>query len=128
VMPCGTTLVADLGGQTLQPGVYCSLSSQGLTGEMFFDALGDPNASFVVKAASTITTAGALVTLLNGAQSKNIYWLAGSSVTLGVGSAMKGNIIALSSITLVDNATLIGRALARNGAVSLGNNNVITLP
>lgn len=41
---------------------------------------------------------------------------------------MKGNIIALQTITLVDNATLLGRALARNGAVSLGTSNVITLP
>ena len=40
----------------------------------------------------------------------------------------QGNVIALSSITLNDNVTLIGRALARNGAVTLGNNNVITLP
>lgn len=127
-LPCGATLSSDLGGQTLQPGVYCSLSSQGLTGEMFFDALGDPNASFVIRAASTITTASAVVTLLNGAQARNIYWHSGSSITLGVGSAMKGNLIALTSITLVDNATLLGRALARNGAVSLGNNNVITLP
>lgn len=127
-LPCGATLTADLGGRTLQPGVYCSLSSQGLTGEMFFDALGDPNASFVIKAASTLTTATAKVTLLNGAQARNIYWLIGSSATLGVGSAMKGNIIAFTSITLVDNSTLFGRALARNGAVTLGTNNVITLP
>jgi hypothetical protein len=127
-LPCGATLTADLGGRTLQPGVYCSLSSQGLTGEMFLDGLGDPNASFVIKAASTLTTAGAKVTLLNGAQAKNIYWLIGSSATLGVSSAMKGNIIAFTSITLVDNSTLFGRALARNGAVTLGTNNVITLP
>lgn len=128
LLPCGTTLTTDLGGQTLQPGVFCSLSSQGLTGAVSFDALGDPNASFVVRAASTITTASAVVTLLNGAQAKNIYWVSGSSVTLGVGSAMKGNIVALTSITLIDNATLIGRALARNGAVTLNNNNVISLP
>jgi hypothetical protein len=127
-LPCGATLTADLGGRTLQPGVYCSLSSQALTGEMFFDALGDPNASFVIKAASTLTTATARVTLLNGAQAKNIYWLVGSSATLGVGSAMQGNIIAFTSITLVDNSTLLGRALARNGAVTLGTNNVITMP
>jgi hypothetical protein len=127
-MPCNATLTSDLGGQTLQPGVYCSLSSQGLTGEMFFDGLGDPNASFVIKAASTLTTASARVTLLNGAQAKNIYWLVGSSATLGTGSAMKGNIIAFTSITLVDNTTLLGRALARNGAVTLTVNNVITLP
>lgn len=52
----------------------------------------------------------------------------GSSATLGVSSAWKGNILSVQSITLVDNATLLGRALARNGAVSLGNNNSITLP
>ena len=125
---CGATLSSDLGGQTLQPGVYCSMSSQGLTGEMFLDALGDPNATFIIKAASALTTATAQVTLLNGAQAKNVYWLVGSSATIGVGSAMKGNIIALQTITLVDNATLLGRALARNGAVSLGTSNVITLP
>lgn len=128
LLPCDATLVADLGGQTLQPGVYCSLSSQGLTGEMFLDALGDPNAIFVIRAASTLTTAMAEVTLLNGAAARNVYWVAGSSVTMGVGSAMKGNVLALSSITLIDNATLLGRALARNGAVTLNNNNVITLP
>ncbi len=127
-MPCGATLTANLGGQTLQPGVYCSTSSQGLTGEMFLNALGDANAIFVIKAASTLTTATAQVTLLNGAQAKNIYWLVGSSATLGVGSAMKGNIIAFTSITLVDNATLLGRALARNGAVTMGTNNSIILP
>lgn len=127
-LPCSATLSADLGGQTLRPGVYCSLSSQGLTGELFLDALGDANATFVIRASSTITTAGAVVTLLNGAQSRNVYWHSGSSVTLGTGSAMKGNLIALSSISLLDNTTLIGRALARNGAVTLGNNVQITLP
>lgn len=127
-LPCSATLSADLGGQTLRPGVYCSLSSQGLTGEVFLDALGDANAVFVIRAASTITTAGASVTLLNGAQSRNVHWHAGSSITVGTASAMKGNLIALSSISLLDTTTLIGRALARNGAVSLGNNVQITLP
>jgi ferric-dicitrate binding protein FerR (iron transport regulator) len=53
--------------------VYCSLSSQVLTGEVVFDALGDPNASFVIKAATTLTTLDARVTLRNGAQARNIY-------------------------------------------------------
>jgi type VI secretion system secreted protein VgrG len=57
-----------------------------------------------------------------------VYFVAGSSITIGVGSAWQGNLIAFSSITLGDNATLIGRALARNGAVTLGTNNTITLP
>jgi type VI secretion system secreted protein VgrG len=57
-----------------------------------------------------------------------VYFVAGSSITIGVGSAWQGNLVAFSSITLNDNATLIGRALARNGAVTLGTGNTITLP
>jgi hypothetical protein len=126
-LPCGTTITADLGGTTLAPGVYCSSSSVGVTNVVTLDGNGDANALFVIRAQSTLTTAGSVV-LQNGAQAKNVYWWVGSSATLGVGSAWQGNILALQTITLVDNATLIGRALARNGAVSLGTNNVITLP
>ena len=127
-MPCGTSLSTDLGGQTLAPGVYCALAAQGLTGEMFLDAQGDPNAIFVIQVGTALTTATAQVTLLNGAQAKNVYWQVGSSATLGVGSAMKGNILAYASITIVDNSTLLGRALAENAAVTLGTSNIITLP
>lgn len=129
-LPCppannvGTT---NIGGTTKAAGVYCSPSSIGVTGTLTLDGGGDANAVFVFQAGSTITTAGAVV-LINGAQAKNVYFVAGSSVTLGVGSAWQGNIIALSSITLNDNVTLTGRALARNGAVTLGVGNIITLP
>ena len=126
-MACGTTISADLGGTTLAPGVYCSGSSVGLTGAVTFDGQGHSNATFVIQSASALTVAGSVV-LINGAQAKNVYWQVGSSATLGTGSVMKGNILALSSITLNDNATLLGRALARNGALALGSNNTITLP
>lgn len=126
-MACGTTISADLGGTTLAPGVYCSASSVGLTGVVTFDGQGHSNATFVIQAGSGLTVAGS-VTLIGGAQAKNVYWQVGSSATLGTGSAMKGNILALSSITLNDNATLLGRALAQNGALALGSNNTITLP
>ncbi len=126
-LPCGTNIVADLGGTTLAPGVYCSASSIGVTGTLTLNGLGDPNAFWVFQAGSGLTTAGDIV-LINGAQAKNVYWQVGSSATIGTASQWKGNILALTSITLVDNANLIGRALARNGAVSLGTNNTITLP
>jgi hypothetical protein len=124
-MPCGTTISTNLGGTTLAPGVYCSTSAVGVTGVVTLS--GPADAVFVIKAASTLTTAGSVV-LAGGAQAKNVYWLVGSSATLGTGSAWQGNIIAFTSITLNDNVTLIGRALARNGAVTLGTNDVITLP
>jgi type VI secretion system secreted protein VgrG len=98
-----------------------------VTGDLTLDGGGDVNSTFVFQAGSTLTTAGNVI-LINGAQARNVYFVVGSSATLGVGSAWQGNVIALSSITLNDNVTLTGRALARNAAVTLGNNNVITLP
>ena len=65
--------------------------------------------------------------LLNGANPCNVYWQVGSSATLGTGTAFQGNIIALQSITMNTGASLVGRALARNGAVTL-DTNAITLP
>lgn len=125
--PPANAIVADLGGTTLAAGVYCSAIGIGVTGTLTLNGGGDPNAVFVFQAGSGLTTAGNVV-LINGAQARNVHWQVGSSATIGTGSQWQGNILALSSITLVDTATLLGRALARNGAVSLGTNNTITLP
>jgi hypothetical protein len=129
-LACGTTVTpADLGGRTLPPGVYCAATSMGVTGTVTLDGQGDANALFVFQMGSTLTTGtSANIALINGAQAKNVWWQVGSSATLGTGTTFRGNILALTSITLVDNATMLGRALARNGAVSLGTNNTITLP
>ncbi len=128
-LPCppANAIVANLGGTTKAAGVYCTASGIGVTGVLTLDGGGDPNATFVFQAGSGLTTAGDVV-LINGAQARNVYWQVGTSATIGTASKWKGNILAYTSITLVDNATLLGRALARNGAVSLGTNNVITLP
>lgn len=125
--PPANVIVADLGGTTLPAGVYCTAIGINVTGTLTLNGGGDPDAVFVFQAGSSLTTAGDIV-LINGAQAKNVYWQVGSSATLGTASQWRGNILALTSITLVDNATLLGRALARNGGVSLGSNNTITLP
>ncbi len=125
--PPANAIVADLGGTTVPAGVYCSAIGIGVTGPLTLDGGGDPDAVFVFQAGSALTTAGDVV-LINGAQAKNVYWQVGSSATLGTASQWQGNILALTSITLVDTATLFGRALARNGSVSLGSSNTITLP
>jgi len=122
---------ADLGGQTLTPGVYKSDSSLGLTGTLTLDAQGDPDAVFIFQAGSTLTTAGG-VNLINGAQSCNVFWQVGSSATLGTppapSSVFRGTILALTSITLVTGVTVDGRALARNGAVTLDTNTITPAP
>ena len=72
--------------------------------------------------------ANSVIELVNDAQPCNVFFQVGSSATLGTSSIFAGNILALTSITLIDNATLNGRALARNGAVTLGTGNTINLP
>jgi hypothetical protein len=127
-LPCGTVIgTADIGGTTKAAGVYCSASTIGVTGNLTLDGGGDPNATFVFQAGSSLTGVGNII-LINGAQAENVYWVNGASATIGVSSAWQGNILAVASITLNDNVTLLGRALTRIGAVTLGNNNVITLP
>ncbi len=128
-LPCGTVVgTVNIGGTTRAAGVYCSATSILVTGDLTLDGGGNPNAVFVFQAGSTLTTAGNII-LINGAQAKNVYWQVGSSATIAGGPATwRGNILALTSITLNNNVTLIGRALARNGAVSLGTGDTITLP
>jgi hypothetical protein len=117
----GTT-TADLGGLILVGGVYAgpSKSPLSLTGNLTLDGAGDPNSVFIFQTDSTLTTAsGSSVTLINGAQQCNVFWQVGSSATLGTGSLFAGNILALTSITVTTGVTVQGRALARNGAVTL---------
>jgi hypothetical protein len=119
------TVSADLGGQTLTPGVYTSASSLGLTGALTLDAQGNANAVFIFQAGSTLTTASASsVNLVNGAQACNVFWQVGSSATLGTASTFRGTILALTSITATTSATVDGRLLARNAAVTLDTNTI----
>jgi len=64
---------------------------------------------------------GSSVLLINNASSCGVAWQVGSSATLGTGTSLVGNIVALTSITLNTGASLPGRLLARNGAVTLDN-------
>src|ERR1051325_9332613 len=120
------TVAGNLGGLTLAPGLYKSTSSLEISsGDLTLDAQGDPNAVWIFQMASTfITTVGRQVILSGGAKAANIYWQVGSSATVGTISVVKGNILALASITLNTGATLEGRALARTGAVTLDSNTV----
>ena len=121
------TVAGDLGGQTLTPGVYTSISTLGITGTLTLNAQGNPNAQFIFQIASGLTTAvSSTVVLTNGAQPANIFWQVGSSATLGTSSVFSGNILAQASISLGTGATLQGRALARTGAVTLLSNTIST--
>lgn len=121
----GVLTGTDLGGLTLPPGVYCFAASAPLNGVLTLDGQGNPNAVFIFQIGSTLLAAiDSSVVLVNGARESNVFWQVGSSATLAAGSALSGNIIALSSITLSSGSTVSGRALARTAAVTMDTSSV----
>jgi len=126
----GAVLPADIGGQTLPPGVYRTTSAQpslGITGNLTLDGKADPNAVWIFQIATTLKTAAgnSNVILINGAQSKNVIWQVGSSATLGTNTVFTGTIMAEASVTATTGSTLNGRALARTGGVTLDTTTVV---
>jgi hypothetical protein len=121
-----TQVATDLAGQTLAPGVYVSANGTfGNTGVLTLDGQGQTNPVFVFQASSTlITGSSSSMVLINGADACNVYWQVGSSATLGTASALVGTVLALTSITLTTGATVEGRVLARNGAVTMDTNTI----
>ncbi len=116
----GTPVAGDLVGQTLTSGVYTSSSSLANSGDVTLDAQGNPSEVFIFQISSTHTTgSGCHSVLANGASACTVVWQVGRSATLGTNSVFKGNILALTSITVTTGVNLEGRVLARNGAVTL---------
>lgn len=130
--PAPATVAGDQGGKTLAPGIYKSTSTLLVqAGDLTLDAQGDQNAVWIFQIASDFTTvggAGGNIILKGGAQAKNIFWQTGSSATIGDGTSFKGNVLALTSITMNSGARAVGRMLARNGAVVMTNTNIIEKP
>jgi hypothetical protein len=113
---------ADLAGRTLTTGVYTG-GALALSGTLTLDAQGDPNAVFVFQAASTlVVNNSSTVRLVNGATSCNVVWQVGSSATIGTSATFVGTVLALTSISAQTDASIDGRLLARNGAVTLDSN------
>jgi hypothetical protein len=116
-----TAVATELGGTTLGPGVYSS-GTFGITGTLTLDGPG----VYIFQAESTLITAtGSSVSLINGANSCNVYWKVPVSATIETGSDFVGTILALQSIQVKSGATIDGRALARNASVTLDNNTII---
>lgn len=115
------SIEGDLNGLTLPPGLYQATSFIELSvgGHLYLDALGNSSAVFVLRSAATINTeTGSIVHLMNGAQAKNVYWTAASSVSLGSNSVMKGTILASTGIVLKTGANLQGRAITQSSSAA----------
>jgi hypothetical protein len=114
-------IVGDLGSQTLAPGVYKG-GAVGLTGALTLS--GDANSVWIFQAASTLITASASSVVFAAAGDSgtpgpcNVFWQVATSATIGSGSHFAGTVMALSSITVNDGATIDGRLLTRDQAAT----------
>jgi hypothetical protein len=124
-------MAAEMAGLTFGPGVHSFGSGLniGLTGPIVtLDAGGDPDAVFIFYAGSTLTTcANSETVLANGAKAENVFWVIGSSLTMGADSILRGNVLAQASITIGTNGIIIGRAMA-HAAVTCETHCCIALP
>ncbi|WP_038071734.1 ice-binding family protein [Thioalkalivibrio sp. ALMg13-2] len=132
----------NLANLTLEPGVYTAGGGSFMIegGDLTLDAQGDPNAVWVFQMATTLTVGGPgadfpqSVILVNGAQSKNVFWQVGSSAIINAagGGTMEGTIIAqegaaISTAGNVEIVTINGRVLSLGASVTMVNT-VINTP
>jgi hypothetical protein len=116
------TGLGELAGLSLTPGVYAG-GALALNGTLTL--AGTADSVWVFQAASTLITGSAsLVTVTGGASACNVFWQVGSSATLGSSANFVGTIMASASITANTAATVAGRLLASNGAVTLDTNTI----
>ena len=115
------TIAGDLGGTTLTPGVYKG-GAVGLTGALTLS--GDSNSVWIIQADSTLITASSSSVVFVAAGDRgtpgpcNVFWQVATSATIGSGSQFAGTVMALSSITVNDGATINGRLLTRDQAAT----------
>lgn len=117
-----------LGGLVLTPGVYDVAGAATLAGILTLDGLGDPNAVFIFRCASTFAMAAAAsILLLNGATLDNVFFVVGTSATLGAGSVFRGNLLTGTTIAEAGGVgtAVHGRLLADAGAITISAATVI---
>jgi type VI secretion system secreted protein VgrG len=109
----------NLSGLALTPGVYyfgaTAALTTGTTPTLTLNAENIPNAVFVFQIGSTLdTAASSVVNVINGNAGTEVFWLVGSSATLGASSTFAGNILAGTNIGIGAGTTICGRALVQN--------------
>jgi len=118
----GTTGTADLGGLTYKSGVYLSPAGAAIavTGDVILDGENDSCSYFIFYTPAALnTTAGIKVTLKNGADANNIYWVAGGAITTGASDVLFGTFMSNAAITTGASTILTGRLLGA-AAVTVG--------
>ncbi|MCJ1360222.1 MAG: hypothetical protein MMC33_010225 [Icmadophila ericetorum] len=117
--PTTTESYFDITGKTFTSGIY-AFSQPAVNLDAHGTVTFSGHGQFIMHIGTTLTTgANAVVALINGATACNIFWIIGSSATIGANNIFDGIMCAYQSITFGANATEIGLMIAENGAITL---------
>lgn len=127
-LPGGAAIPAgfNVAGLTLYAGLYNDGGDLHIdSGNLTLDAQGNPNAVFIFRVSGVLEAGtSSQVILANGAQASNVIWWVTKNCTVNASVKMVGTIMAYTSVTFGNSATLNGRALAENGDVTLLTNTI----
>jgi len=113
----------DISGKTLTRGLYKWTNTVTLSSDVTLSGGADDIWIFQIEGDLSMS-ADVNITLIGGAQTKNIIWQVAGEVIVGTTSHFEGIILSKTGITLQTGASMNGRALAQT-AVTLDSNTVI---
>lgn len=107
-------------GLILTPQTYLLDAATTLTGDLYLDALGNPDAVFAIKVNGAFNTiVDSKVLLINGAKAENVYWHVVGAVTIEGGNFFEGTIISTGAVDIKVATELNGRALTKTGGFNI---------
>ncbi|MEJ8758370.1 ice-binding family protein [Pontibacter sp. H259] len=126
--PATRVLPATIGNELFTAGVYKMNGSVTVTGPLVLDANHDPNATFIFQVGKDLqVNANVTIALVNGAKVNNVLWLVTDNAVIGQGAYFKGNLVARQTITVQNDAAVLGRVMSINDVITLSNN-ILSLP
>ena len=103
-------------GKVLLPGIYHE-AALGMAAGTVTTLDGSASDVWIFKIDSSFVDSGTLllpnqIKLVNGAQARNVWFVAGLDITIGSGTSWNGNILAGRTATINTSSTVMGRVLA----------------
>jgi len=115
----------NIGGKTLTAGLYKWTNTVTLPSDVTIS--GGANDVWIFQIAGNLILSPAVkITLVGGAQAKNIFWQVAGQVTCGTTTHFEGIILSKTGINFQTGASINGRALAQTAVVLDGN--AVTMP
>lgn len=117
------------GSSSYAPGIYSFASTAQLTGTLTLNDGGNPDAIYIFQIGSAFNSAaGSAVKMSSGGAGKNVFWVMGTSATMGASCSLIGNLVAHTSVSMGYGAGSTGKILAWTGAVTINYNNLNAFP